>query len=93
MKCKRNRSCIYTGAVGAKLRVPVKRPTRAMNMRAVKLIGGPLAGVKVKLDMDSGTGSLPLAPMKGFSAGQYRMLHFNRATWVPQEQVQLRHGT
>lgn len=74
----RNSSCIYTGKVGARMSVRVKRPSRRIFLVSVVLQAGPLHGETVRLDADSGPFTLPLAPMKGHPAG-----HYAGSRWVP----------
>lgn len=75
---RRRNSCVYTGKVGARMKPPKPRANRRIIKQAIRLMGGPLSGETVRLDVHSGRFTLPLAPMKGHSAGHYAGPH-----WVP----------
>lgn len=82
-KRKTNINVVYTGKVGAKMR---PKPHRAASRRAPKrvaflLSGGPLAGARVLLVSESNPSgdTLPLAPMRGFTAGRYI-----NSKWAPE---------
>lgn len=81
MKRQRNRSCIYTGKVGAKMPVRKKPISRAILRRKITLTGGPLDRVEVRLDADAGFHTLPIAAMKGFPSGRYE-----QGAWQPDTQ-------
>lgn len=83
MKRLRNRSCIYTGRVGAKM--PLRKPTvsRRVVKRTVQLSGGPLDGARVRLDVHAGVSTFSLSAMKGFPPGRYI-----NSTWTPDEALQ-----
>ncbi len=82
MKRQRNRSCIYTGLVGAKLPVYKPRISRKINRCTVALVGGPLAGTRVRLDADGDFNTLSLAATKGFPSGRYE-----HGTWKPDHEA------
>lgn len=70
---KTNTNVVYTGLVGAKMRPkPHRIASRAAPKRfTFRLSGGPLDGAWVRLVVESGTHTLPLAPMRGFTSGRY----------------------
>lgn len=79
MKPKRglNKGCVYTGLVGAKMRMPVhRRPTKRIGRTAVRCTDGPLAGEWLRLDTNGGTNTLPFT-----IAGQSG--HYVNGTWKP----------
>lgn len=84
MTRKHNRSCIYTGAVGARLRVPVRKPSRRISKIKWCLKGGPLNGHEIWLDADSQASTFELAPMHGWPAGRY-----SRGYWVHSSNLDL----
>jgi hypothetical protein len=78
---KTNTNVVYSGKVGAKMRPkPHRIASRAAPKRiAHSLVGGPLGGEQVRLCSESGTHTLPLAPMRGFPAGRYI-----NSKWTPE---------
>ncbi len=74
----RNPFCVYTGKVGARMRIPIKRGSRRIIRHTFTPNEGPLAGYSLPLDADGGFNTLPLAPMAGHPAGRYE-----GARWVP----------
>lgn len=78
----RNASCVYTGLVGARMRVPVRRVSRSIKRASVTFNDGPLRGLTAQLDWDAGRTTLPLAPMQGWPAGRYV-----GSAWVPDGQA------
>ena len=71
MKRQRNRTCIYTGRVGAKMPFRKKPIVRMVVRLKFTLRGGPLDAAKVRLDATGGGSTVPLAAMKGFPPGRY----------------------
>lgn len=57
---KRNRGCVYTGLVGAKMRIPVcRKPSRFVERAIVSLLDGPLAGKTLRMDAFANCTTLP----------------------------------
>lgn len=61
MKVKRqhNKSCIYTGPVGARMRSPVYRQSTRVTRISISLFGGPLNGETLRVDTSAGATTLP----------------------------------
>lgn len=75
---RRNKTCILTCKVGAKMTVRVPRVPRGIVRVPLTLHGGPLHGARIRMDDDAGLNTLPLAPMGAYSAGRYV-----KGTWAP----------
>lgn len=73
---KRNTGCVYTGKVGARMTVRVKRPSRRVLHTSIKLIGGPLNGATIALDKMGDKNTLPITIY-----GQVG--HYTYGKWVP----------
>lgn len=62
---------IYTGRVGAPMRPrAIPRPSRRVHRKAIRLVGGPLNGCRVRLDAEGDGHTLPLV-VRG-QAGRYQ---------------------
>jgi hypothetical protein len=74
---KRNTGCVYTGAVGVKMR-PISYRTKQPRPKytRVQLRGGPLCGQAITLDFDGQITTLPIV-LHG-QAGRYVY-----GNWVP----------
>lgn len=59
MKRQRNTGCAFTGLVGAKMRVLVRRVSKRLTRKAVKCMHGPLSNCTLRLDVNGGYHTLP----------------------------------